>query len=288
MRLSPRLPAKLPRNPRTGTARETWCRKATGPRFLRDDTPPRRTPRPPLQIPNRVNYLSGRDAVQIVPCRSQARVSQLLLDQVASQRSLLTAETLYVEFGTRAPPSSALDFSPVVVAYSKALEQVLRQKIFVEFRASDWAPKFRDCQAGSAPQQRASKTLRVFLQDGSGKLTLGPMSHCLSDLGCVKDLAHSNSFARFLNERLRDYRGFCDRIPRRLKSFLHTYRNAAAHDDPMSRQDCERARSFLLGPPDRLLVDLIEQLANETVQESLRAIFRNMKPIPWPPPTEDT
>lgn len=184
-------------------------------------------------------------------------------------RSFLnTAEILRGELDRFAAADPSIDFSPAVIAYSKALERELLDRLFAPFVAWGAAVEALPEPTGGGGVDRSISALRGFIE-GSKTLALGEMSYCLRNIGCKMREVEPNVFAHFLTAQLVSHAAFCDeaRFPQQLQKYVVKYRNQAAHVERLTREDCEGARAFLLDEPVRLLMTLTRSLrgAPETV-----------------------
>jgi hypothetical protein len=173
---------------------------------------------------------------------------------------LLTAEVLKDTLVSMTETDSSIDFSPVVAAYSKALERGVLEKLFRPFLASAHAHRLPE-PTGKPDQDRSIEVLRKFVAGGRD-LTLGHMAHCLRNLGCRLRSVDQNGFAEFLRATVKDLEAFCEqrKFPSRLFEYVEKFRNKSAHITKLSKEDCMSARAFLLDEPIRLLLVLEESV----------------------------
>jgi hypothetical protein len=172
-----------------------------------------------------------------------------------AQQFLATGEVLLDSLKGFAAVDPTIDFSPAVGAYSKALEREVLDKLFLPLRDGDVDARLP--RVDDEKQQRSLETLRSFMA-GARPLSLGEASYVLQNVGCRLRDATPNAFADFLYSRLHDRDAFCDedKFPSRVQKYVMKYRNAAAHVERLSAEDCEGARAYLLEEPIQLLLTL--------------------------------
>ena len=169
---------------------------------------------------------------------------------------LLDAEVLWEYFEGRAVAEPGLDFSPVVLAYSKPLEWDLRRRLFDPYGSASEFHELPAVEEGSR-FDRNVRTLKDFIA-GDRPLAIGEMAFCLLTVGCKLRARADNGFARFLDETVGGLQAFCDdtRFAARLIEYVQQYRNKCAHTGRLSVDECLAARSLLLEEPVHLLVSL--------------------------------
>jgi hypothetical protein len=174
---------------------------------------------------------------------------------------LITAEILRDELGSLAESNPSIDFSPAVVAYSKALERGLLEKIFAPFansvEAGEGMPTVTRAEWARSAQALADHVT------GRRELTLGDMAFCLRNVGCRMVGVAGNGFARFLARTVGDLEQFCndEQFPSRVIKYVQEFRNKSAHVARLSKEECIAARAYLLEEPVLLLVRLESILA---------------------------
>jgi hypothetical protein len=172
------------------------------------------------------------------------------------QRFLATGEVLLYELKRYSSLDPEIDFSPAVAAYSKGLELEIHERLFEPWRRR---PQAQDLPLPTEEQSidRSIEALRAYGQSRR-EMTLGDMGYCLRNVGCRLAGASPNGYASFLEERLQSRSGFCDQaqFPKRLQKYVMKYRNAAAHVERLTEDDCEGARAYLLEEPVELLLEL--------------------------------
>ncbi len=178
------------------------------------------------------------------------------------QGLLLTAEVLRDELSGLAETDSSIDFSAAVVAYSKALENDLLDKLFSGFRRASSVGELPSA-TGRAELDRSLDALQAFVE-GQRSMTLGDMAFCLRNVGCRMRHVKPNGFAQYLASRLSSIDIFCDGygFPQRLMKYVQEYRNKSAHVSRLSKDECMAARAYLLEEPVQLLVALEEMTAS--------------------------
>jgi len=174
---------------------------------------------------------------------------------------LITAEILKEDLGSLAESNPSIDFSPAVLAYSKALERGLIEKIFAQFAKSVEAGEAMPAVT-SAELVRSVRTLSDYVA-GRRELTLGDMAFCLKNVGCRMSGVTGNAFAQFLARIVGDLDHFCnaEQFPSRVIKYVQEFRNKSAHVAKLSKDDCMAARAYLLEEPVLLLVRLENILA---------------------------
>lgn len=174
-----------------------------------------------------------------------------------SRSSLIQGEGLRRDMKRRAIlTGEECDFALVVIAYCRALELELHRRIFIPFKQHEAADGFKAQWADADVRKSADLLERFRSQDAP--LGLGQMAACLGNLGCG-EAGGRHTLASFLRSHLSDATEFCaGRYPRWLGKLAVGYRNRAAHIAAISEGDCDKARSYLLSDPRRLLIKLIE------------------------------
>jgi hypothetical protein len=125
-----------------------------------------------------------------------------------------------------------LDFSTSIIGYTKAVEQVLMQRIFEPFRAAGYEPG--DCQ---------NKVLQGFME-GTKKLTLGNFSFFFT--------SKEKALQRFTEQQYpgRGQALFFDKTAG-VRALLNdqtsiALRNKAAHDEVLSKEEARNGREWAL------------------------------------------
>jgi hypothetical protein len=132
-----------------------------------------------------------------------------------------------------------LDFAASVVSYAKAVETMLFHRLFLPFRD----------EAGVSPDDARNSFLRQFLAGERDKLTLGSMQIILAS---SKETAlRAFAAARFYDAPTRLFG------PEGVAALLAddtavALRNAAAHDQLMTRADAQAARAWAVGILEKL------------------------------------
>ena len=181
---------------------------------------------------------------------------------------LITAEVLKDTLIIFAETDPSIDFSPVVVAYSKAVEKDVFEKLFRPFTTSAYATAYPEATT-KKDVTRSIDALKAFVAGGR-ELTLGDMAFCLLNLGCKLRRADHNGFADFLQTKIADLEVFCEGLsfPKRLIQYVQEYRNKSAHVAKLPKEVCMAARAFLLEQPIRLLISLEELLRESPLTEA--------------------
>jgi hypothetical protein len=172
------------------------------------------------------------------------------------QSFLITAEILKDELGSLAESNPSIDFSPAVVAYSKALERGLIEKIFAPFAKSVEAKEVMP-SVTNAELSRSTRAIADYVA-GRRVLTLGDMAFCLKNVGCRMSDITGNGFAQFLARITGNLDQFCnsEQFPSRVINYVQEFRNKSAHVAKLSKDECVAARAYLLEEPVLLLVRL--------------------------------
>jgi hypothetical protein len=155
----------------------------------------------------------------------------------------------------------SFDFAAAVHVYSRALESEVLDKLFEPLRGA------RHVVLPNGVQKRAgalSVDVLQRLRDEGVTPTLGSMGHCLRNVGCAMADREDNGFAQLLDELLIDRAAFCSNFPKQLIKYTERFRNAAAHVDRLSLDECVEARGVLLEEPTRLLLQLTSGLQGES------------------------
>lgn len=178
---------------------------------------------------------------------------------VDSRDFLISAEILKDELMSFSKTDPAIDFTSAVLAYSKALEKEILDRIFLAYRNSSFSMLLPEA-TGQNSLDRSLDVIKVFV-DKKRNLTLGDMGFCLLNVGCKLKNSDNNGFAIFLQEIFIDFDNLCNeaKIPARIIKYSEDYRNRAAHVSRLSRDECLGARAFLLDEPVRLLLTLVER-----------------------------
>ena len=177
-----------------------------------------------------------------------------------SRDFLITAEILKDVLTQWSKKEPSIDFTPVVSMYSKALENEITEKIFIEFKKSNYSHMFPN-PTGKKSFDKNLEYLKLYTNN-KRKLTLGEMAFCLQHIGCKLRNYDNNGFSHFLNNLFASQTIFCDvnKLPSRIMKYTAEYRNRAAHVSRVTLEECLSARKFLLDEPIRLLVLLFESL----------------------------
>lgn len=149
----------------------------------------------------------------------------LFPDEVAT--FLLTAE-----YNLRNLPDH-LDFSTSVIAYAKAVERMLYHRLFLRFRD----------EAGVTDADARNKFMQQFLR-GEKKLTLGSMSIILQS---SKETALRTYIQTLYPLAATTFFGSDGVVARLDDPDNLALRNAAAHDQTLSKEDAQAARAWALG-----------------------------------------
>lgn len=166
-----------------------------------------------------------------------------------------TAELLRRDLERYSQRRPEIDFAPAVMAYSKALERHVIEQFFEPFR-HEHSESVLSLAGRDKGTERSLAVLQDFLV-GKRELGLGEAAYALTNIGCAEG-EPANSYAAFLQDRLVDRDDFCRRqkLPKRLLKFVMKHRNAAAHRQRLSAEECEGARAFLLEEPMQLMIEL--------------------------------
>jgi len=173
---------------------------------------------------------------------------------------LITAEIIRNDLENLADNNNSIDFSPAVIAYSKALERGLLIYIFESFKNSHETNISipTNIQSGLV---KSVQILNDYLANRR-ELTLGDMAFCLKNVGCKMANINSNIFSKFLETKVGDINNFCniEKYPGRVIKYVQEFRNKSAHIARLSKEECMAARSYLLDEPILLLVRLVNIL----------------------------
>jgi len=174
---------------------------------------------------------------------------------------LTTAEVLKAELLRHSNDDPSIDFAPAVIAFAKALERQLLDRVFLPYAQSVGAEDAPIANVGGRSYARSASALTALLSDGR-EPTMGEMAHCLKNVGCASE--HPNSFRSYLQGAIADLGAFCevDRIPSKVLKYLDTYRNGAAHVERMTYDECVAAEAYLLKEPVRLIARIEEATAS--------------------------
>jgi len=208
-----------------------------------------------------VNKVREKKLTEAAGKRLRASFGDLWTGVVPECRDfLLTAEVLKDILVSLTEADPSIDFSPVVAAYSKALERGVLERLFRPFVGSCHAHRLPD-PTGKRDHDRSIDALSNFVAGGRD-LTLGDMAHCLRNLGWRLRCDERNGFAEFLRATVGDLEAFCEqrKFPGRLIEYVEKFRNKSAHIAKLSKEDCMSARAFLLDEPIRLLLVLEESV----------------------------
>ncbi len=126
-----------------------------------------------------------------------------------------------------------LDFSTSVVSYAKAVEAMLYHRLFVRFRAESGAGE-ADCK---------NKFLQQFMA-GQRELTLGSMPIILAS---SKEAALRAFVQQLYPRAAQTFYGPAGVVERLADEAALALRNAAAHDQALTRADAQSARAWALG-----------------------------------------
>ena len=160
------------------------------------------------------------------------------------------------------------DFSSVLNLCSKALEEEIRQRVFVPFRSSPYSKALPLVESHPPAVRKSKDFLERFCED-RGCLSLGQMAGCLSNLGCQISEDQENGFAQFLDKVLLDREKFCgeDKIPDRLRRFVRSFRNPSVHGEIVTFEMWNEARKFLFEKPEDFLQQLVDSFREKTSEE---------------------
>jgi hypothetical protein len=173
---------------------------------------------------------------------------------------LITAEILRNELERHSETNNSIDFSPAVIAYSKALEKGLLIYIFEPFKNLHEA-EFSIPTVKQPGLEKSVQILNDYLANRR-ELTLGDMAFCLKNVGCKMFNIDGNIFSKFLEKKVGDINNFnnIEKYPNRVIKYIQKFRNKSAHIARLSKEECTAARSYLLEEPVLLLVRLLEIL----------------------------
>lgn len=180
-----------------------------------------------------------------------------------ARNSLITAELLNYQLNSLVENSVSADYAAVVVSYSRALERTLLLKVFNKFKESPFSKQFPS-PTGDRKIDQSIEALYGFVEMGKD-ITLGQMAYCITNIGGNIRKNDGNGFALFLMEQTGNLDEFIDveNFPSRLKKYVMNFRNKSAHVDKITKQECEKARAYLLDEPVQLLI-LVEKTFNKT------------------------
>lgn len=171
---------------------------------------------------------------------------------------LITAEVLKEQLAAYGRRDESIDYAPVVVAYSKAVEREVFAKFFDPFLSSEHRDSSRVESTGDRQIDRSLEALDDFTA-GRRPLTLGDMAFCIKNVGCSDRI--STGFRRHMIATLGDANAFCDMIPSRLLEYLTEFRNRSAHIERVTLEECVAAHNYLLEEPVRLILRIEEAIA---------------------------
>ncbi len=159
-----------------------------------------------------------------------------------SKRFLTTGELIFnslKEFKATFK-SQDIDFSPVVLQFSKALEKELLLKVFEKAKNN---------------KLNIDNKYYQSYKNGELDLTLGQMSYILKEI-------KKKNLSPIFNHILIDVPYFFNdfNFPKKLEKFIFRFRNKSAHTTPLTEEDCMECKKYLLKEPIKLLILLEENL----------------------------
>ncbi|MFQ5927223.1 MAG: hypothetical protein ACE5MH_07290, partial [Terriglobia bacterium] len=166
----------------------------------------------------------------------------------------------------RENPNGNVDFTPVVIEYSKALEYKLAGKLLGKFRQAVGSQARQEEFFDTSPLERVEtpsdlrflrtslRIVRDYLGE-KGELTLGVIAHFLREARNERyqSIPLFKSFSDFLNSKPEHKRVIEVSFVHGVHGFVEQYRNRAAHSAVLSALEAEKCRSTLLGPGGLLL-----------------------------------
>lgn len=175
---------------------------------------------------------------------------------------LVTGDLLFQELSENNQFGIDVDFSAVVIAYSKAFERSLSLLIFDPFRNSSFSSLLPE-QTGRKKWDDSIELLRDFSTHDK-KLTMGQMIYCIQNVADQLRDSPNNGLRDFIRSFVGDIDDFFDNndFSSRALNYVYTYRNRAAHVGHLSEEDCVRARGMLLEEPLELIVYLYKNFSN--------------------------
>jgi len=218
--------------------------------------------------------LRGRKRYRVCEAKLSKEIGRVWETLGGSTRQFLVTGDLLLEMMSE-NSNGNLDFAPVVMEYSKALEHELAERVFAKFRKEVGGDAREDSlfDSSSLEGHETPSDLRFFrttlgiLRDylrGSGELTLGAIVHFLrqASLDKYQSVPVVKKFRDFLASDA-GYQRICEgRFLLDLQEFTQKYRNRAAHLASLGRSDAEACRAVLMAP-DQLLLGLLPR-ANST------------------------